>query len=490
MLNKNLTAFVLLMMLKISCSKEDDPSIIDHQPSDNQETAVVTVDANELQGTIMRIEQANGHSTTSPLPGENAKEWLQGLNHTVLRTWIQLRYVYNNGNVNYNYKYNGSNVPLEISLAYYSQVADSLLIALSGYTGTSSWTMPARGADYQKFVKETVIYYKQKFPKIKYIQVGNEPGYRGETVAEYYPIYQDYYRGINDANAALGLTGKDRILISNGAFTSTKSFNGVMDYTKQFLNTYAADTDPEKKLDFFSINTYTEQENPKLFETAKEKINNAMQAEGLPEVPVFVTEYGLIGGGFIPSVWDQSDIMTAWPAAQLAKAYYLYQGGIDKVFNWSIHHGSILHKSELGDLNNAYANPYGNALVLWKKLSSRGTRIKAVSTELTPTGLGINAIASMGNEKGIAVLVWNYNWTNNTGSQKFEVEIKNIPQSEFADKLNTKVYIVDSKNNNYYTNRNQAALNTSINLGYDYASSIKVPLTLEKNAVALILITP
>jgi hypothetical protein len=57
MLNKNLTAFILLMMLNISCSKEDDPSIIDHQPSDNQETAVVTVDANELQGPIMRIDR-------------------------------------------------------------------------------------------------------------------------------------------------------------------------------------------------------------------------------------------------------------------------------------------------------------------------------------------------------------------------------------------------------------------------------------------------
>jgi hypothetical protein len=183
-------------------------------------------------------------------------------------------------------------------------------------------------------------------------------------------------------------------------------------------------------------------------------------------------------------------MMTAYPAAQLSKAFYLYEGGVDKVFNWSISHGSILHKSELGNLANAYAYPYGNALQFSQELSSRGTRISAVSNKLSDKGLGVNAIASMGNNKGIAVLVWNYNWTNDTGSEEFNVEIKNIPQDEFGDKLNVQVYIIDSKNNNYYTNRNQTTLSTSMNLSYDYASSIKVPLTLEKNAVALILITP
>lgn len=493
---KKIAGLALLAVITAGCSKKggpepgkpDGPPVV--TPVDNDKETLVTVDCSQSQGNIMRIEQANVHSTTSDLPGDKAKKWLQDLNHTLIRTWIQLRYVYNKGNINYNYKYSDSNVPLETSLAYYSQCTDSLLIALSAYTGTDASPMPARGIAFQNFVKETVLYYKRKYPKIKYIQVGNEPDYNEETVAQYYPVYQDYYRGINAANTELGLTGNNRIMISNGAFTSTQGFSNMLPYTNQFLAAYAADPDPAKKLDFFSFNCYTEQDNPKLFETAKQSINSAMQANGLPVIPVFVTEYGLVGGSFIPSVWTQADIMTAWPAAQLSKAFYLYQGGIDRVFNWSISHGTILHKSELGDLNNAFANPYGNALVLCRELSSRVTRIKATSTRLSDKGLGINALASMGNNKGIAVLVWNYNWTNSAADQDFNVEIKNIPQSGFNGKLNCKVYLIDSKTNNYYNVKSQTVLKADKEESYTYSSGLKVPLKLEKNAVALIVLTP
>src|SRR5690606_27230846 len=101
-------------------------------------------------GDMMRIEKANVHSTTSPLPSEKAKTWIKNLNHSVLRTWIQLRYVYNNGNINYNYKYAGSDEPLESSLAFYSTCADSLLIALSAYNPSSAWPLP-QGDDFKNF---------------------------------------------------------------------------------------------------------------------------------------------------------------------------------------------------------------------------------------------------------------------------------------------------------------------------------------------------
>lgn len=490
----NFLALLVVACVGISCTKNSPqptiPAMPDLKPGKNTgATSVITVDAGVTQGDVMRFEQSNVHSTTSKLPSDAAKAWIQSMNHKTIRTWLALRTIYNDGQ---NYKYS-SDVPAETSLAFYSTCADSLLIALTAYTPSVSQPLPGNGKGvlFQNFIKQQLVYYKTKFPKIKYIQAGNEPDYNGETAADYYETYKDYYKAVNAANAELGLGGSNTLRLSNGAFTSTtNNFSGTMAYANQFLALYAADTDPGKRLDFFSINCYTEQSNPKLFETVKPQITAALSAKGIPARQVFVTEYGLVGGTFIPAAWTQSQIMTAWPAAQLSKAFYLYEGGADRVFNWAISHGEIPHKSELADLNNAYPNPYGYAMMFGKELSDRGTRIKATSTKLNAQGLGINAVASMGNGKGIGILVWNYNYTNFTPDQEIKVQINNIPAGLFPGKINAKVYYIDSKNNNIFNNPNQKSLTASSTDALNYSATLSIPLKLEGNSVAFIELTP
>jgi hypothetical protein len=502
-LKVNFLYIVLLAMLAAGCSKKEatisggtttpptntggGTTTYPTAPNNpNGYPTVVTADCSQTQGNVMRIEQANVHSTTSDLPGPKAQAWLQGFHHNTIRTWLALSTINTDG---YNYKYD-SGATVESSLALYSTCADSLLIALTAYEAT---TLPAKGTPLQNFITSTLLHYKTSYPKIKYIEAGNEPDYLGETVTDYYNIYKYYYTAVNAVNAQLGLTGNNRILLSNAPFTdsSTSGGNITYDFTNQFLALYKADTDPTKKLDFFSIHCYSNETTPSTFLTAKPQILNTMASLGLPAVPVFVTEYGMVGGSFIPSVWTESDIMTAWPAAQLAKAYYLYQGGVDRVFNWCISHGTILHKSELGDLTNAYPNPYGNALLFCKELSARVTRIKAASTKLASTGLGINVLASMGNSQGVAVLVWNYNYTNAVADQNINVQISNIPQTQFPNgSMTAKVYMIDSGNNNIFNNPTQNTLATTLNTTYAYSASLAVPLKLQQNSVALIVLTP
>jgi len=493
-MNNKFFGLLFIVSFGLACTKNSPQPTIPTLPpltptGTSGSSSVITVDCGQQQGAVMRIEQANVHSTTSALPsGEKARLWLQGLGHKTIRTWLALRTINSDG---YNYKYSsGANV--EPSLAYYSTCADSLLIALTAYTPTPTAPLPGNGKGvlFQNFIKQTIVYYKTKYPKIKYIQAGNEPDYAGESATDYYEVYKDYYKAVNAANTELGLAGNSRIMLSNGAFTSTTNFAGTITYTNQFLALYAADTDPAKRLDFFSMNCYTEQNNPKLFETAKPQVTAALAAKNLNPRQVFVTEYGLVGGTFIPAAWIQSQIMTAWAPAQLAKAFYLYEGGADRVFNWSISHGEIIHKSELGDLTNAIAYPYGYALQFAKEVSDRGTRVKATSTKLSAQGLGINALASMGNSKGIAILVWNFNYTNFTPDQEINVQINNIPQAAFTGKINAKVYMVDSKNNNFYISPAQNTLATTIDKAYDYASTLSIPLKLEGNSVALIVLNP
>lgn len=456
-------------------------------PVDESQFRIV-VDAASQLGPVMRLERATTHSTSSPLPGEATRAYMQSLDHDVVRTWIQTRYVYNKGNIDYNYKYESSGVGAEDALRFYATTGKSVLIALSAYNPTSIWPMP-QGEALIEFLTQTLVYYKSKYPNIRYIQVGNEPNANDETMATYYPIYQHYYRAVNAANAALQLEGDDRILISNGPFTS--NVTNMLEYAGPFFAAYAADPDPAKKLDFFSFHVYGETDRPLELLTARQRIDAAMQSHGLPAIPVFVTEYGVFGGSTLPVRFTKTEMVTLQPAGQLTKAFYLYEGGIDRVFNWAIYHATLPMKSQLSDVQTAIPYPYGNALLLAHKLSERETRIKATSNAIDAKGLGTHVLASMKNGEGIAILVWNFNWRlTNPAPKDFNVLVKNIPHSAVGGGTMRKtIYVIDSKTNNFYTNPSQTTLEPTSTEELEYSSTLSIPMQMEPYSVALIVLT-
>jgi hypothetical protein len=452
-------------------------------PLDDGESRIV-VDAGHTLGPIMRIEQASTQSTSSPLPGEATRDYLNSLDQDVVRTWIQTRYVYNKGNIDYNYKYESSDVGAEDALRFYASTGKHILIALSAYNATSTWPLP-QGDAFVAFLKQTLVYYKTKYPNIRYIQVGNEPDANDETMDSYYPIYRSYYRAVNEANAELGLTGDDRILISNGPFTS--NVPNMLAYADGFLAAYAADPDTSKKLDFFCFHSYGETNRPIELLTARQRIDAAMQAHGLPSIPVFVDEYGVFGGSSLPVRFSKADLMIMQPAGQLTKAFYLYEGGIDRVFNWAIFHASLPMKSQLADVQTAIPYPYGNALLLAHKLSERGTRIAASSNAISDLGLGTHVLAAKKDGRGIAVLLWNFNWRDSVATPEFNVRVTNIPHSAVGGgKVRATVWMIDSHTNNYYTNHAQSSLQPTTTTVLDYSPTLNIPIRLERSAVALI----
>ena len=448
--------------------------------------ARIVVDAGRALGPVMRLERATTHSTSSPLPGEPTRDYMQGLEHDVVRTWIQTRYVYNNGDIDYNYRYESSGVGAEDALAFYATTAKSVLIALSAYNPTSRWSMPT-GDALTEFLTRTLVYYKSRYPNIRYVQVGNEPDANRETMATYYPIYTHYYRAVNAANAELGLDGDDRLLLSNGPLTSNVA--NMLRYADGFLAAYAADPDPAKKLDFFSFHSYGETNRPAELLTARARIDAAMAKHGLPSIPVFVSEYGMFGGSSLPVRMTLAQLMTMQPAGQFTKAFYLYEGGIDGVFNWAIHHRSLPSKSQVANVATGTLYPYGNALELAKKVSDRGTRIEATSKAIRSSGLGTHVLASMAPGKGIAILVWNFNWRDSVQNVPFDVLVKNVPHAAVGGQRVTKtVYIIDSRNNNYFTNPAQDTLEVTSREEIEYSPTISIPMQLERHAVALILL--
>lgn len=482
---------IVFFLLSFGCSKEETSPEMEEEEVIIVPNTAIEVDFNQEMGKVIDLSAFNGSSTTSKIPGAASENWLKQFNTKVTRVWVQLRFVYNNGNIDYNYKYNGSNVPVEDAISFYSKTTDSLLVALSGHTSSSSYSMPT-GNEYVKLVKETVLHYKRKFPKIKYIQVSNEPDLNKETMATYYPVYKYYYKGLNEANAILKTEAENAgktynpILISNGAFTS--NVPNMLAYSQTFLDAYVADKETSKRLDFFSFNNYSESNRPKELLTAKTRVNDLMKANNLPAIPVFISEFGAVGGSSLPSNTTLAETVTLWPAAQLTKSFYLYEGGIDAIFNWVISHATLVQKSQLLDLDNATASPYGNMLVLSKNFSEYKTRIKATSNLIDDLGLGVHVLAAKQTEKGIAVLVWNYNWRYEKEDQEIMVTIKNFPTSQFGENLTTEIYLIDSKNNNFYINKSQNTLKQSFQLNQKTAATIQVPIILEKSSVALIVI--
>lgn len=445
----------------------------------------VVVDAAVTQGPIIRFERASTHSTSSPLPGEETRAYLQGLDQDIVRTWIQTRYVYNNGDIDYNYRYSGSGVGAEDALAFYSTTSKSILVALSAYNPTSRWSMP-EGEALVDFLRETLVHYKSKYPNVRYIQVGNEPDHADETMATYYPIYRAYYRAVNAANAELGLAGDDRLLLSNGPFTS--NVPNMLEYADGFFAAFEADPDTSKRLDFFSFHSYGETNRPAQLLTARERIHAAMAAHGIAPVPVFVTEYGLFGGSSLPVRMTLDSLMTMQPAGQLTKAFYLYEGGVDAVFNWAIHHRTLPSKSQVADVSTGVLYPYGNALKLAHMLSERGMRIAATSNDVDDEGLGTHAVASMAPGKGIAVLVWNYHWRTPASPADFTVRVTNVPHAAVGgQRVKRTIWIVDRDHNNVWMHPEQDSLEPTFVDEVPYAESMTIPLHME-SGVALILL--
>ena len=179
--------------------------------------------------------------------------------------------------------------------------------------------------------------------------------------------------------------------------------------------------------------------------------------------------------------------MIMQPAGQLTKAFYLYEGGIDRVFNWAIFHETLPMKSQLADVQTAIPYPYGNALLLAHKLSERGTRIAATSNAINELGLGTHVLAAMRNGHGIGVLLWNFNWRDSVETPEFNVRVTNVPHSAVGgNKVRATIWMIDSHTNNYYTNPAQSSLQPTTTMVLDYSPTLNIPIRLERSAVALI----
>jgi len=182
-----------------------------------------------------------------------------------------------------------SNVHFYDYLKAFNDHSDEIMLTIRRYErDILDKKLPVTMEDWKMIFKEGLKHYKKLYPKIRYVEVCNEPelkGFAGTTDDQYYLFYKLGYEAVNEVNNELELTGNNRILV--GGPVSTDSFLRRLD---DFFEFYSKDQSPDKKMDFVSWHEY----HVKISETVNrgKDIKNLLSKHGLPtDVPMFISEH-------------------------------------------------------------------------------------------------------------------------------------------------------------------------------------------------------
>ncbi|QNN24957.1 hypothetical protein HED60_22655 [Planctomycetales bacterium ZRK34] len=142
--------------------------------------------------------------------------------------------------------------------------------------------------DWKEIFKTAVTHSKQVCPNLRYIEVCNEyalSGFIGCTAEEYYRFYRLAYQAVNEVNAEMKLTGKDRLLVGGPVSTgdNIKKLN-------LFFENFTLDPSPDKRMDFVSWHEYHNRYGDTAHREAQ--VRSMMALYDLPQdVPFFITEH-------------------------------------------------------------------------------------------------------------------------------------------------------------------------------------------------------
>ncbi|TDD71271.1 hypothetical protein E1262_06570 [Jiangella aurantiaca] len=332
---------------------------------------------------------------------------------------------------------------------------------------------------------------------IQQVISGREPRVQPE---ELYQWYVPYYEAANVVNAELDASARIKV-----GGPTLASFDNEP-WIATFLDGYAADINPDKRLDFVSWHAYgffdrdngyrfeQYKENPSVVATQRARLYAMLKERDITEhIPAFVTETGIYPGGLV----DERNNMNDWlrQAAGVASLHYWYADQPMTIpFHWTVRHGTARRKDQLVTLRGEGETtppdtftPYGNLMVMQSMM--KDTRVSATSDSLV-NGQGVYAMASK-DASGASVMVWNYQ-TFRGGETAFEatLDMTNLPADLRDGAVRKQVFLIDSQTSNYWANPATANLQRVDDQLLDLGASYSKVLQLDPNAIHLILLEP
>ncbi len=387
-----------------------------------------------------------------------------------------------------------------------SDATDSLVVHLTPESIIEEDRPPSEA---KPLLKLAIKELKQRYPKIDYIEATNEPdwGFHGAQIYagqdpilqpdEVYAYYVPFYEAVNEVNDEL--TQSEHLKIGGPALTGMTET-----WMTAFLDGYAADPNPDKRLDFISYHGYGEfsddfkeyhgyKSDPSEVSTQRARLDEWLNERHITEgTPIFVTETGIYPG---PSFDDPDPSKTDYvrQAAGLASLHYWWADQSEIYpFNWVVRHATQGRKDQLvthgsdGPLTDTFT-PYGNMLLMQSRM--KDTRVKATSDTLSE-GQGVYAVASK-DASGVSIMVWNYQHINN-GRFRTTIDMSRLPAELSDGPVRETLYRIDQTTSNYWADPEQANLQqfeeriVTIPAGKTYVEIVD----LEPNAIYLILLEP
>lgn len=283
-------------------------------------------------------------------------------------------------------------------------------------------------------VLETILeHYKELCPNIKYIEINepNCPSFGELTMFEFYPLYKCLYTAVNHLNEKHDY---DIPLLAGGPCIA----GGVDCWHEweEFMRLYQLDKDPKKRIDFYVFHDY--ERDVWREETFYRKHMELIQKMGMPDLPIFLNEYGV----FLPTPDDFDSLVNA--SGTLAGMLLESSHENLFIFPWCTFHDPVIQHSHTHFIRDEEGNyiptPCGHAM---KALSM----LDGEELDLGEKARG-KAVAVTDGKK-IRVLVTNYGEQQEAVNLKFE----NLPFRS----LQVTEYRVDKTHNNYFTDASHRA---------------------------------
>lgn len=485
------------------------------EPQTSPLAANVSVDFGARRGQLPRPEKQNNFGNVTASPDERSADVAyfnqQGLHAGIQRIWLSSPNAPAAENVFNQCDLSTSRCDFSPAIKDYlrdaSAVADSVLVNLNPIDFIEG---KRPFGDLEPMAELILRSLKRQYPAVKYVEVFNEPDWNfygleirtGRPPAdttlkpgELYGFYVPFYQAVNEVNR--GVRERDRLQVGGPSLS-------VLDpkFVESFLDDYAADTNPRKRLDFLSYHAYlkwsADYRIPTLYSgnlsqvaSDRENVDRWLKERRITQhIPSFVSETGIYPGSAFDDTDPKNDYIRQ--AAGMATYGYWYSGQPNTyMFNWCVRHRVEERKDQLvtrtsgGPVADTFT-PYGNMLLMQSRM--KDIRVSAVShAPLVDGDNGIYAVASA-DKTGASVMVWNWQHVH-TDSYRATIDMSRLP-SELRGPVRQRMYRIDQTTSNYFTDPATANLQLVdekiVTPGKTYSETVE----LAPNAIYQIVLEP
>ncbi|MFI6377112.1 hypothetical protein [Streptomyces sp. NPDC050546] len=475
--------------------------------------AEVSVDFGSREGQLPRPERLNNFGNVTAWPDQRAGDARflnkQGLHGDIYRIWLSSPNAADNLDV-----FNLCDLKtkrcdlskLDAYLAEAGTVSDSVLINLNP-TDFVEGKRPFE--DLEPMLELIMRSIKAKYPRVKYVEAFNEPDWqfygqqRKQGIppdrttlrpGDLYRFYEPYYQAVNKVNK--GIKRADRLELGGPALM-------WMDpkWLKPFLDDYAADRNPHKRLDFLSYHAYLawddNYQTPTMYNTdlrvvaaQRKTLRGWLRERRIHQrIPSYVTETGIYPGPAYDDTDPKKDYVKQ-AAGMATYAYYFANQADTYMFNWCVRHRVEERKDQLvtrtpnGPVKDTFT-PYGNMLLMQSRM--KDTRVSAaVSGNALEGDNGVYAMASK-DRTGASLMVWNW---QHVGDRDYRatIDMSRMPSELRHRPVRQLVYRIDQNTSNYFSDPAKAGLQLVDKKIVRPGRTHTATVDLEPNAIYLVLL--